>query len=228
MRILFYLPDDQNELLYKTSIERMLHSVTFLNGEQFDFDFLEVYDFDLLILNLSQFHLDRTKLSLIAKCRALCPKTAILILTADTASDIRWIALEQGADDCLIEATNLKEFEVVIKSLHRRIGRDGSSNSLDKGLMKLNPNMCSVEIEGQFIKLTRKEYILLKLLMERIGRIVPTECIESHLFELNASSGAHLVHPHISRLRAKTRHPEINIKAEYGIGYILEVRANHI
>lgn len=221
MRVLFFGVNERNKLLFRTSLEKMRHAVTVLDEVNFDFEYIKVYEFDLILLDLPRFYENEDDLKLIAKCSALCRGAGVLVLSDSGDSESRLIALEHGADDCLVGPPNMRKFEIILKSLEKRYG--GIFSPVVKaGPIKLSRSTCSAKLENRDIKLTPKEYILLELLIKQAGRIVATDLIMSHIFDLRECCSTNLIHPHISRLRSKFKDTAINITAVYGIGYKLD------
>ncbi len=222
MRILFLCTNSRNELLFKSSLERMHHTITMTDDCSLVPEFVTRYVFDLVILDLPTFCKDAEKLEIISKCRRECPGAAILVLSEAGDAESRMKALEHGADDCLVGAANLKEFEIVINSLTRRYGgKEPIVYSF--GPLSLNRETRTVELDGKIVKVTPREYVLLKTLIKKPGLVVKTDEISSHVFEVGDSYGSNLVQPHISRLRSKLKHPQLTISAVYGTGYKLEI-----
>ncbi len=222
MRILLYTVNSRSELLYRTVLERMIHTVTVIDDCTLIAETIITYDFDIIVLDLPDFFIDQDKISLIRECDKISGDAAILILSESGTESARLTAIEQGAYDCLIGSPNIKNIEIVINSLARRLEGKKISTA-DCGPLKMDRTTHVVELEGKQIKLTPKEFILLELLLKRKGSIVTTEFIMSHIFSAKEFGGANLVHPHICRLRAKIKHSGIRIESEYGVGYRMSV-----
>lgn len=222
MRILFLYNNERNELLFRSALERMHHTVTITNERSLVDDFVTSYVFDLIILDLPGFFNEPELQHIISDCRNKSQNAAILVLSEQGDLSSRLIALEKGADDCLIGVPNLKEFEIVINSLARRYGSKDPV-IMSYGPLSLNRETRTVELDGKNVRVTPREYVLLKTLLKKPGQVVKTDDISSHVFEVGESYGANLVQPHISRLRAKIKHPQLSISAVYGTGYKLDL-----
>ncbi len=221
MRVLFFGANERNKLLFLTALEKMRHAVTILSEEHFDFEYVRVYEFDLILLDLPGFYENEDDLNLISKCSTLCRGAGVLVLSDRGDADSRLTGIEHGADDCLIGPPNMRKFEIILKSLEKRYG--GMFSPVVKaGPIKLSRGTCSAKLDNRDIKLTPKEYILLELLIKQAGRIVATDLIMSHIFDLRECCSTNLIHPHISRLRSKFKGASISITAVYGIGYKLD------
>ncbi len=224
MRILLFSSNPRNELLYRSAPERMLHTITVIDDISLIAETIIIYEFDIIILDLPGFFLDNEKGELIGKCSQLADKASTLVLSESGTETDRLTALEQGAHDCLIGPPSVRNIEIVINSLIRRLERSNDRKS-DCGPLRMDRSVFTVELDGERIKLTPKEFILLELLIKRQGRIVTTDFIMSHIFNAKEYGGANLVHPHICRLRAKIKHPDVRIESEYGIGYKIFISA---
>ncbi len=218
MRILLCTVNSRNELLYRSSLERMIHTVTAIDEYSLIAETIRTYEFDIIVLELPDFYIDSDKSELIKTIAQLNDNAAILVLSEKGSEAARLLALELGAHDCLIGPPSVKNFEIVINSLIRRLEGKNARN-FDCGPLKLDRSNYVVDLEGKQIKLTPKEFILLELLLKRQGSIVTTDFIMSHIFNAKEFGGSNLVHPHICRLRAKIKHSRVRIESEYGIGY---------
>jgi two-component system copper resistance phosphate regulon response regulator CusR len=79
---------------------------------------------------------------------------------------------------------------------------------------------------GQSLDLTRKEFMLLALLMRRTGEVVPRTEIAEQVWDINFEGDSNFVEVHIGRLRAKLDAPfgPPLIHTVRGVGYVLEER----
>lgn len=139
----------------------------------------------------------------------LCP---ILIIASHINTKMIIEALDQGADDYLIEPINLNELAAKIRSLLRRSNLIGPElkpyHYQEFSLYSLSGK---VLFKQQEIELCRKEYMILELLLRARGRIVTKEMILEQVWDCPENLKTNSLEVHISRLRKKIE-KKFNIK----------------
>lgn len=221
MNFILYSSDNRREILFKTYVERMRYSVSSHNNWEIFKCLMSIYEFNVVVLDLPSFNDNKQQQDMLAECRKAAHDATILVLCEYGDLNTRFLALELGADDCLSGYPEFSRFEIILKAIVRRSGVEREVSG--SGLIALDKTSHSVRIDGRVVKLTPKEYKLLHLLIKRQGGIVSKETILKNLFDLEEFADTNLIHPHVSRLRNKIRHDAICIKADYGIGYRLDI-----
>ena len=145
-------------------------------------------------------------------------KTPILVLTARDAIDTRIRGLDLGADDFLVKPFHLGELAARIRSLTRR-AQGLADNLIEAGGMRLNLSTAEVEFRGEKISLTRREFALLQVLMERAGRIVRRDALENSVYGLDTVVERNAIEVQVHWLRRKLS-AEV-ITTVRGIGYMI-------
>lgn len=139
----------------------------------------EEQNFDLVILDIMLPGVDG--ISVCENIRLKNNEVPILFLSARGSSEDRIRGLKKGGDDYLTKPFNLEELMLRVQKL---IGRTGGKNDRELNLVEYNfgdnyVNFESYEakgVEGHFM-LTKKEALLLKLLIENKGQVVSREKI---------------------------------------------------
>ena len=177
---------------------------------------IDMADSDLVILDLGLPDMDGIDiLKHIRKRQAMLP---VLVLTARDSTDDKIKGLDLGADDYLVKPFEVSELLARLRVMTRRNGQFASSQ-LVIGDVALNLAANTVTVgEGQ-LELPRKEYMVLKALMENPGRIQSREQLETKLYQWGEEVSSNAVEVHIHHLRKKL--PESFIKTVRGIGYIV-------
>lgn len=140
-------------------------------------------------------------------CRTLrkeFPMLGIIMLTAKDTVDDRVSGLDTGADDYIIKPFALKELMARIQSLLRRNYRtQAEGNKLTVGDLTLDLSSQQAERGGQTIKLTRKLFQILELLMRNENKVVSKAEIEAHIWDASAELWSDVVRSHMQKLREK-------------------------
>ncbi len=178
---------------------------------------LQSEHFDLVLLDLGLPGMDG--LEVLRHIREAGVATPVLILTARDAVDERVKGLDLGADDYLVKPFDFDELKARVRALRRRaIGRP--EPRLVHGELELDPSSFAVSLRGESVILYRREYMLLKALLERVGRVVSREQLEQSLYGWADDVDSNTVDVYIHHLRKKL-YPEL-IRTVRGIGYIID------
>ncbi|MEI8212517.1 MAG: response regulator transcription factor [Planctomycetota bacterium] len=173
------------------------------------------WDYDAIVLDWMLPGLDG--IQFIEKLRRK-KTTPVLLLTArDTVSD-RVVGLDAGADDYLIKPCSLRELVARLRALIRRTTGHASSR-IELGSVILDTSKRLVEVDGNDVPLTPREYALLEMLALHRGRLVTRTMIYDHLFDEDDDSLSNIVDVHVSHLRKKLGKDLIETRR--GQGYII-------
>jgi two-component system, OmpR family, response regulator len=189
------------------------------------FDLAATEDYDVIVLDLML-----PKISGMEICRRLRQEekvqTPILILTAKGQLEDRVAGLNAGADDYLVKPFAFAELLARIRALSRR-PKNHLSPILQAGDLTLDTNGFLVKRAGKEIKLSKKEYTLLKYLLSQKGKIVSKQQIIDHVWDYEANILPNTVEVYIGYLRKKidktfAKKPKL-IKTVRGFGYKIVV-----
>jgi two-component system OmpR family response regulator len=149
------------------------------------------------------------------------PDLFIMLLTARDALSDRVHGLEGGADDYIIKPF---EFEELVARIHaglRRIKKDHEAIR-QFGPVVMDDTSHRVQVDGQPITLTAKEYELLRYLLLNPGRVLSKTQILQHVWGYDYVGDDNLVEVHISSLREKlSDRQKVLIQTVRGFGYRL-------
>ncbi|OBZ10654.1 DNA-binding response regulator [Bacillus sp. FJAT-27264] len=158
-------------------------------------------------------------------CRKLENRSDIGIILLTVKNDIvdKIIGLELGADDYMTKPFEIRELLARVKALLRRLdkkGVDTKTELIQYGTLKVQPDHRSVQIAGEQLDLTPKEFDLLHLLLSHPQRVYMREELLEQVWEMDYAGGTRTVDIHIQRLRKKLGEPYQNIlQTVYGVGY---------
>jgi two-component system, OmpR family, response regulator QseB len=139
---------------------------------------------------------------LLAELRARRDQTPVLIITARDAVGDRVEGLDAGADDYLVKPFSFEELGARIRVLLRR--RSGNAEPLiHRGALTLDPATHQVELAGQAVHLSAREYALLEILLRRPGVPLSRSQLEQAVYGWGEEIGSNAVEVHIHALRRK-------------------------
>ena len=162
---------------------------------------------DLMILDLML-----PELSGIEVCRRLRHESdvPIIMLTAkDDVSD-KVMGLDMGADDYMTKPFAIEELLARIRvglKKHRAVAAAPAANVLTAGKLMLDPAKYSVTMDGTPISLTKKEFDLLKYLMQHKGQAVTRDALLSDVWGYDYAGDTNVVDVYIRYLRHKIDEP---------------------
>jgi DNA-binding response OmpR family regulator len=156
-------------------------------------------------------------------CERLRQVTAIpiLVVTARDTERERVTALDAGADDYIAKPFGFAELLARIRAVLRR-ARRGDSAVVRYGPLSIDLAGQRVELDGEPLALTTKEFDILACLAAEPGRLVTREEIFDRAWDVNWYGPTKVLDVHIAALRRKLGHPEL-IETVYGRGFRLAV-----
>ncbi len=179
--------------------------------------------FDVMLLDVMLPGMDGFTVS--RRLRSARVATPILMLTARDAVEDRVRGLEAGADDYLPKPFALRELVARIRALARRHLPDRSA-TLVVGSIVLDTGAHRLQVGGQPVELTAKEFAILEYFMLRSGRLLTRDQIIEHVWDFEFEGGRNLIEVYIGRLRRKLTQagapdPFVTVR---GSGYRFELR----
>jgi DNA-binding response OmpR family regulator len=184
--------------------------------------YLKVSKYDLILLDWEL--PDGQGVDLCRELRRNGDSTPVLMLTGRSSINDKASGLDIGADDYLTKPFELPELLARIRSLLRRMWRD-KEDKLKFGPLELDVQTRQVFRDGAELKLLRKEFDVLELLMRNQATCFSTDMLLQKLWGGDTEAGADAVFQCIRRLRRKLdvgEGPSI-VHLEHGQGYCLKV-----
>lgn len=179
---------------------------------------------DLIILDLNLPVLSGVEVCRILRSRPGTARTPIIMLTARTSESDRVLGLEAGADDYVTKPFSLRELAARVKAVLRR--GQGQAASPDAAPLVYQGkhltadfDAVAVSVDGQAIRLTRREFELLKYLVENRNRVLSRDRLLERVWGYDRLIETRSVDVHIGRLRSKLRNAGGQIETVVGLGY---------
>lgn len=191
------------------------------NGQEALTMYYENQDVSLLILDVMMPQINGLDLCSIIKKESNVP---ILILTAKSEEDDELDAFNAGANDYISKPFSLTILLARVKNLLK-------TNSYSKGqtdeLLKyknltINKTAHTVQVDGNFIELTQKEFEMLLFLLNNKGKVISREQILNKIWEYDFIGDERTIDTHIKNLRIKLTDNCNIIKTIRGYGYKIE------
>ena len=228
MRILLVEDDMPLATALQKSLQVEGFVVNHVNQGKLAINALASDDQDMVILDLGLPDIDG--LEILKQLRNRKSSLPVIILTARDSIESKVKGLDFGADDYLTKPFEISELMARLRVIERRLGTANSSIiainnvKLDTFAHKVfiyEPEN-SKECELVFSK---KEFMVLKALMENSGRILSREQIESKLYHWGEEVLSNAVEVHIHKLRKNL--PDKFIQNVRGVGYIINNNNNN-
>ena len=152
-------------------------------------------------------------------------KTAEVPVIMETAKETEYdkvVALDLGADDYLTKPFGMMEMVSRVRAVLRRTSKEEKKQDLKLNELEINASRHIVYVNGKEVYLTVKEYDLLKLFMENIGRAFTRDQLLSSVWGTEYVGETRTVDVHIGTLRTKLGSAGDYIKTVRGVGYRME------
>ena len=176
---------------------------------------------DVIILDLNLPVVSGLDVCRILRARADVPRVPIIMLTARTTEDDRVAGLEQGADDYLTKPFSLRELSARVRAVLRRgvNGDDRRASSYEGERLLADFDAVAIAVEGTPVKLTRREFELLRYLVQNKNRVVSRDRLLERVWGYERLVETRSVDVHVGRLRSKLRTAGRQIETVVGLGY---------
>ena len=175
---------------------------------------------DLMLPKMSGYELCR-------KAREEGVTTPILMLTARGEEVDRVLGLDLGADDYVTKPFSVPELLARIRAIFRRIQQVKSGelpDSLQFGKVSIDFKRFDTRVDGKEIKLTRKEYGIMRLLASRLGEVITRDELLDEVWGYDQYPTTRTIDNHMGLLRNKLEEDPANPRyliTVHGVGYKL-------
>ncbi|MEI8028526.1 MAG: response regulator transcription factor [Comamonadaceae bacterium] len=160
---------------------------------------------------------DMNGLEVLRKLRTGGNQVPVMILTARDITADKVTCLDLGADDYLVKTTDMEELVARLRALIRRSGRGGGEFVV--GELTLNVDTRVLTRNGEAISVSKREFDVLRTLMEAAGRVLTRAQLEQSLYGWDRTVESNAIEVHIHNLRLKIG--ATTLKTVRGVGYTI-------
>ncbi|RLA19473.1 MAG: DNA-binding response regulator [Gammaproteobacteria bacterium] len=203
----------------KTSLAHEGFTVNHLTHGEQAINSLKIEAADMVILDLGLPDIDGNEV--LKRVRKFNAELPILLLTARATLNDKVKGLDAGADDYLAKPFEMAELLARLRVFERRLSSTKHAD-LTIGDVSLDLVNLQVTVADKTLELSRREYMLLKALMENAGRIQTRDSLESKLYSWGEEVASNTIEVHIHHLRKKL--PKEFIRTVRGVGYTIKVK----
>lgn len=221
MNRILVIEDEKNLARFiELELQHESYSVTLahdgLNGLQLALD--EAWDLILLDLMLPSLN----GLELCRRIRKVKQTPVIMITARDGLSD-KINGLDSGADDYIPKPFAIEELLARMRSLLRRSGSFNEGRMLQCHNLKLDIEGRTLKKANEIIELTKREFEILMVLMENIGRVMTREMLMESVWGYDSDVDMKVVDVYISYIRSKIDEPgqPSVVQTLRGLGYVI-------
>lgn len=200
----------------RLNLEREGYVVTAFDNGQDGLAGVLAGGFDFLILDLNLPDLDGFTICRELRRDSATARLPILMLTARTSEADRITGLELGADDYLVKPFSVRELVARVAAVLRRSKGGEETAVYDDGRLRIDGRTLRVFVDGEEVKLARKELELLLMLVRNRPAVVSRDRILSEVWQMADDVETRTVDAHVRNLRKKIGKDRIQTVIGYG------------
>jgi two-component system, OmpR family, alkaline phosphatase synthesis response regulator PhoP len=180
---------------------------------------------DLIVLDLNLPVLSGLEVCRILRSRTNTATVPIIMLTARTSESDRVTGLDVGADDYITKPFSLRELAARVRAVLRRGRTEASTGTRTEAFVYRGKHLVAdfdavaISVNGESIRLTRREFELLRYLVENRNRVLSRDRLLERVWGYDRFVETRSVDVHVGRLRGKLRDAGRQIETVVGLGY---------
>jgi DNA-binding response OmpR family regulator len=176
---------------------------------------------DLIILDLNLPILTGLEVCHILRTRSDTQHLPIIMVTARTGENDRVSGLEQGADDYVTKPFSLRELTARVRAVLRRSTpqTERPAAAYFGAHLVADFDAVAVAVDGEAVRLTRREFELLRYLVQNKSRVVSRDRLLERVWGYDRMVETRSVDVHVGRLRSKLKTAGRQIETVVGLGY---------
>ena len=223
---MIYCVEDDNsirELMLYTLRASGFEAEGFCDGNSL-FDALSRHKPQLIMLDIMLPGMDGMEILRRLRADAGTADVPVIMATARGTEYDRVLGLDSGADDYLSKPFGMMEMVSRIRAVLRRAAPQEAPRLLQINELVMDPDSHTVQVAGQRVELTLKEFELLKLFLEHPSRVFTRDQLLERIWGMDYIGETRTVDVHIGTLRTKLGTAGEYIRTVRGVGYRLEAR----
>jgi DNA-binding response OmpR family regulator len=175
---------------------------------------------DVVLLDLHLPGMDGLEVCRLMRRQGATAHVPIIIVSARADEANRVLGLEMGADDYVVKPFSLKELAARCKAALRRraAGAEARPGYADDNF-QVDFEGYTIRYQGQEVRLTRKEFELMRCLVEGAGRVLTRERLLERVWGHASEVDARSIDAHVRRLRLKLGPARRHVETVVGLGY---------
>ena len=221
MRVL--IAEDEKDLnkILSERLKAEHYSVDSCYDGQEALDYLASAEYDAVIMDIMMPVMDG--LSALRTMRRKNDSTPVLLLTAKDSIEDRVQGLDAGANDYLVKPFAVEELLARIRVLLRKPA-ETPKTCYQVADLEVHMDTRQVLRGGKEVKLSGKEFALLRYMIQNEGIVLSRDRLEEHLWNFDYAGGSNVIDVYIRYLRKKIDegHEPKLIHTESGAGYVLK------
>lgn len=177
---------------------------------------------DLFILDIMMPGIDGIQICRMIRADSKLKDVPVVFLTAKSEDEDKIVGWETGADDYICKPFNIKELVLRVKAILKRTQRTDpapSTKTFNIRGVSLDEEQFLLKVDGKPVELTATEFKLLKILIDRKGKVQTRENLLTSVWNYESDTETRTVDTHIRRLREKLGNQADIIETIRGIGY---------
>jgi two-component system, OmpR family, alkaline phosphatase synthesis response regulator PhoP len=174
---------------------------------------------DLMILDLNLPVLGGDEVCRILRSHPETMSMPIIMLTARTSENERVSGLDMGADDYVTKPFSLRELSARVRAVLRRRPSAAPPAIYQGKHLRADFDAVAIEVDGAPVRLTRREFELLRFLVENRNRVLSRDRLLERVWGYERTIETRSVDVHVGRLRSKLGPAGAQIETVVGLGY---------
>ena len=186
---------------------------------------MKLTDYNLLLLDVMMGEISGFKMASILKKDSKTASIPIIFITAKDTENDTITGFNLGADDYISKPFSLREVSARVKAVLRRTAPSESELApklLSYRTLVVDPGKKKVSIDGEEVALTKKEFEILSLLLQNMGKVFSREDILKQIWSDEVYVLDRTIDVNITRLRKKIGEYGKRIVTRLGYGYCFE------
>jgi DNA-binding response OmpR family regulator len=178
---------------------------------------------ELILLDLNLPGLSGLDVCRLLRTRPATKGVPIIMLTARTTESDRVMGLDAGADDYVSKPFSLRELAARVRAVLRRGKSDDAASAVPPVFqgrhLVADFDAVHITVDGAAIRLTRREFELLRFLVENRNRVISRDRLLERVWGYDRMIETRSVDVHVGRLRSKLGAAGRQIETVVGLGY---------